>query len=169
MAKFMNLGRVKLPGDDVGGGPSDHTGGPVVGRPSGQRTIPAQYASAAQMASTQQLMPVQQMQPIDQPTPPTMPPSPTPEVQDPGLVCPAGTIFDNVTNRCIPHYPTPNAPTPQPGVPTAQPMTSPPPGYFLLMGRPYPMWTLYLATGTLGFGLLLLAFLAGRRRRASAG
>lgn len=177
MAKFLtlpnSLGRVKLPSDDTQGGPgAPSTDGGTVGRPTGQRTIPVQYANAAQYASTQPFMPVQQMQPMDQPSPPTQPPPPTPDVPDPGLACPAGTAFDIVTGRCIPQYPTPQTPTSGNGgiVPTQpQTMTEAPPGYYLLFGRPYPMWTLYLATGTLGFGVILLAFLVGRRRkRASA-
>lgn len=171
MAKFLNLGRMRLTADDTQGGTGDSNGssGPVA-RPTGQRMPIPDFASHAPMASSQPFMPVTPLYPVDQPTPPTMPPSPTPEVPDPGITCPGGTVFDVVTGRCIPQYPTPNTPTQQPGAPSAQPMTEPPPGYFLLLGRPYPMWTLYLATGTLGFGLLLLAFLAGKRRkRLSAG
>lgn len=168
MGKFLNLGRVKMGADDYGGGPGGTSTQPPVARPTGM-PLPAQYASAAQMASTQQFMPVQQMQPIDQPSPPTQPPSTTPDVPDPGLTCPAGTIFDAATNRCIPQYPIPQPPQtqtvidPQTGAPVVVPV-APPPGYYSLFGRLYPMWTLYLAGGALGFGALLLVFLAGRRR-----
>lgn len=167
MAKFLNLGRMNLEPEEPTGGPS----GGYVARPTGMR-LPTQYASAAQMMSTQPAMPVPTMQPIDQPTPPTVPPTTTPDVPDPGLVCPGGTVFDPVSNRCVPQYPMPETPTtPSPTYPVPpeaaqQPSANGvPPGHFALLGRVYPKWWLYVAGGSLGFGTLLLAIFASRRRR----